>query len=322
MTDPEVAGVVEQVRRLVETRYVFPEVAAAVSRRLAEGLAERRYPVELRGLATAVTADLQHGNGDQHLRLVYHQEPLADRAPGDDTEEYAAMARWAAGTSGGVATVARREPNLGFLALDPVLFPTAVAGEHVTAAMTLLADTSALVVDLRRCLGGEPTMVAFLVSYLWDHEPVELTGLRGRDGHTRQSWTLPYVPGRRFGKSRPVYVLTSATTFSGGEALAFDLQQLGRATVVGETTRGGANPREGFRVHPHVELTVSVAAAVHPVTGANWEGTGVVPNVATSAADAEATAHRLAVDRLAAGDGSSQVEQRPGEREAEAATDV
>ncbi|MGI8691709.1 MAG: S41 family peptidase [Geodermatophilaceae bacterium] len=47
-----------------------------------------------------------------------------------------------------------------------------------------------------------------------------------------------------------MYVLTSGATFSGGEALAYDLQQLGRATVVGERTRGGAHPRRGFRVQP------------------------------------------------------------------------
>src|SRR5580700_10014358 len=119
-------------------------------------------------------------------------------------------------------------------------------------------------------------MTAFLISYLWDHEPAQLTGLReGQDNQLTQAWTLPYVPGGRFGKDKPVYVLTSATTFSGGEQLSYDLQQLGRATIVGERTRGGANAREGFPVHPHLEATISVAESVSPITGSNWEGTGV-----------------------------------------------
>jgi C-terminal processing protease CtpA/Prc len=81
-------------------------------------------------------------------------------------------------------------------------------------------------------------------------------------------------------------VLTGATTFSGGEQLSYDLQQLGRATIIGERTRGGANAREGFRVHPHLEATISVAEAVHPKTGTNWEGTGVTPDIQATAAQA------------------------------------
>jgi hypothetical protein len=105
MDEPELTRVVGQVGALVEAHYVFPDVAAAVSRVLADGLAEGRYPAEARSLATAVTADLQSVNGDKHLRLLYHEQALPERAPGDDTEEYAAMARWAGLTCGGVACV-------------------------------------------------------------------------------------------------------------------------------------------------------------------------------------------------------------------------
>jgi C-terminal processing protease CtpA/Prc len=115
--------------------------------------------------------------------------------------------------------------------------------------MILLAGTDALIIDLRHCLGGEPAMTAFIISYLWDHEPAQLSGLRERS-QLKQAWTLPYVPGGRFGKAKPVYVLTSAATFSGGEQLSYDLQHLGRAIVIGERTRGGAHAREGFTVHP------------------------------------------------------------------------
>ena len=94
------------------------------------------------------------------------------------------------------------------------------------------------------------------------------------------------MPGPRFGKVKPVYVLTGPATFSGAEQLAYDLQQLGRARVIGERTRGGANAREAFVVHPHLEATISVAAAVSPVTGTNWEGTGVTPDVEVSADEA------------------------------------
>ena len=206
------------------------------------------------------------------------------------------MARWADQTCGGVACVRRLAGNVGYLDLQPVLFPAVICGEIITAAMSLLAATDALIIDLRHCLGGEPGMATFLISYLWDHEPVQLTGLREReDNQLKQAWTLPYVPGRRFGKAKPVYVLTSATTFSGGEQLSYDLQQLGRATIIGERTRGGAHAREGFRVHPHLEATISVAEAVNPKTGGNWEGTGVTPDIQTTAGQARDTAYELAL---------------------------
>lgn len=129
-----------------------------------------------------------------------------------------------------------------------------------------------------------------MCSYLFD-EPTQLITISGRDGgRTFQSWMLPYVPGSRFGGVKPIWVLTSSSTFSGGEELAYDLQQHGRATIVGERTRGGAHPRTGFRIHPHLEVTVPTGRPIHPVSGTNWEGTGVVPDVEVPAAEAQTAA--------------------------------
>jgi hypothetical protein len=309
MDETELVRIVGQVGKLVEEHYIFPEVATAVSGVLATGLAEGRYPADARALATAVTADLQSVNGDKHLRLLYHDEVLQERTPGDDAEEYAALAGWADQTCGGVASVQRLAGNVGYLELRPILFPAVICGELITAAMSVLAATDALLIDLRHCLGGEPGMAVFLASFLWDHEPVQLTGLRDRkDNLLKQAWTLPYVPGRRFGKTKPVYVLTSASTFSGGEQLSYDLQQLGRATIVGERTRGGAHAREGFVVHPHLEATISVAESVNPITGGNWEGTGVAPDIETTADQARDTAYERALQDVIAAYGAAAAE--------------
>jgi hypothetical protein len=311
MAETELADVVDQVRALVEEHYVFPEVAAKVAEVLAAGLARQRYPADLPALAAAVTADLQSVNGDKHLRLLYHDEAIPPRTPGDDAEEYAAMARWADQTCGGVACVQRLAGNVGYLDLRPVLFPAVLAAEVITSAMSLLAIADALIIDLRNCLGGEPSMPPFIVSYLWGRDPVQLSGLRERkDNLLRQAWTLPYVPGRCFGKDKPVYVLTSAATFSGAEQLSYDLQQLGRATIVGEPTRGGAHAREGFRIHPHLEATISVAVAVDPRTGGNWEGTGVTPDIKTTADRARDTAYERALRDVVTADGTAAAEAR------------
>jgi len=311
MSQADVPRIVADVRALIEAHYLDPATAAGAARVLADGLSAGRYPAEAAALATAITADLQSVTGDQHLRLLYHAEPLARRTPGDDAEEWAAMARWAAQTCGGVACAQRLAGHVGYLDVQPVLFPAALSGEAVAAAMTLLAGTGALLIDLRQCRGGEPAMVTFLASYLHGHQPVQLSGLReGHHGRLTQALTLPYVPGQRFGPNKPVYVLTSSATFSGGEQLAFDLQQLGRAKIVGERTRGGAHAREGFTVHPHLEVTISTAAAVSPRDGSNWEGTGVSPDIPTAAADAQDTAYRLALQQVIAADGPAADEAR------------
>jgi peptidase S41-like protein len=285
------AGVIDLLRR----HYVFPDVARELAAKLADG----RYPDlgDLPGLAAAVTADLQSVNGDKHLRLLYHADALP-AGHGEDDVEMEQLRRWADSCCGGVARAERLPGNVSHLDLRPLLFPTPVAGDLVAAAATLLATTDALLVDLRGCLGGEPGMVAMIMSYLVD-EQLELTGTYERDSdRVRQLWTLPYVPGRRFGGAKPVFALTSATTFSGGEALAWDLRHRRKAVVVGETTRGGAHPRRGFRVHDHLEATIPVARAVDPQTGDNWEGTGVAPDVAVAAAEARDTAYRMALQQL------------------------
>ncbi|MEV4415858.1 S41 family peptidase [Catellatospora sp. NPDC049609] len=307
MQKSEPAILIDRLRDLVEQHYVFPDAAADISRRLAG--AAGGYPADPAALAAAVTADLQAVNGDLHLRLLHHEQPLPERAEQDEAAEYAAMADWAERTCGGVAGARRLPGDVGLLDIRPLIFPAVLVGDVYAAAMTLLAPTRALIVDLRGCLGGEPSAVALLMSYLWDHEPVQLTGTFERaTGQVRQAWTLAHVPGRRYGRTKPLYVLTGPATFSGGEALAYDVQQSGRGTVVGGRTRGGAHPREAFRLHPHLEATIPVARAVHPVTGTNWEGTGVTPDVAVPADEALPTAYRAALARVAAGDGPSAAE--------------
>jgi hypothetical protein len=277
------AEVVARLLALIDEHYVFPDVGAAISALLSEQLADGAYMgLDAESLAAAVTADLQHANGDRHLRLVFHAEAMLD--DDDDARDDAEMAARAAESAGGVAGVERLDDGIGLVALAPILFPPSVAAEAVGAAFSSLSDADALVLDLRECRGGDPEMVAFACTYLFDAEAVHLNDIVERGGRDiRQFWTLPYVPGARFGLTKPVYVLTSGRTFSGGEELAYDLQQLGRAVLIGETTRGGAHPRRGFQLTPHLEATVPVARSVNPHSGLNWEGTGVAPDVAVPA---------------------------------------
>ena len=171
----------------------------------------------------------------------------------------------------------------------------------VVAAMNFLAHTDALIFDLRENHGGNPSMVDFMVSYLF-REPTHINDLTNRhDNETHQYWTLPWVPGPRFA-DQPVYVLTSHETFSGGEEFTFDLKTQKRATIVGETTGGGAHPVRGLPAGDHFTIGVPFGRPINPVTKGDWEGKGVEPDVKVSAADALTTAEKLAADKLATKD--------------------
>jgi hypothetical protein len=294
----DVTAVVESTAALVAEHYVFPELAeelaALLRRRGAEGAYGTDSPQEL---AEAVTADLRSVNGDLHLGLKFHAEPVP-AAKGEAT--LAAMRRKFDASLGGVPRVELLDGGVALLEIAPAVFPLDWAAQPLAAALTLVAPARALVLDLRGNRGGDPDTVAFICGYLLDGR-THLNTMLSRQGEiAEQSWTPPHVPGARFGGTKPLYVLTSGETFSGGEELAYDLQQLGRAQIVGEATGGGAHPREGWTVHPHLEASIPVARGVNPVSGTNWEGVGVRPDVPCDAADAVERAHALAVERLAA----------------------
>lgn len=296
----EIRAVLGRLGALVGEHYVFPEVGAEVAGRLAAAVADGRYD-ELRSpeqLAERVTADLQLGNNDKHLRLIFRRDGLPDET--DPAAEEAHWRRRAALDAGGMARVERLDGNIGLLEIRPLLYPPEHAAAAVTAALSLLASTDALLLDLRRCLGGSPDQVAFVCSYLLDSdEPIHLQDLvTPADGTTRQFWTAPYVPGPRFGKAKPIWVLTSPATFSGGEELAYNLQQFGRATIVGERTGGGAHPRRGFKLHENLEASVPVARSVNQVSKTNWEGIGVAPDLEVPAEQAFDEAYRRAAEHV------------------------
>jgi C-terminal processing protease CtpA/Prc len=203
-----------------------------------------------------------------------------------------------------VHKIERLAGNVGYLDVR-VLHAASVAGETVVAAMNFLSNASALIIDLRQCLGGEPNTVALAISYLYNSEPVHLNSLYlRREDSTQQFWTAAYVPGKRLAGT-PVYVLTSSSTFSGGEEFAYDLKSRKRATLVGETTRGGAHPGTPYRLNAHFEIFIPNGRAINPITGADWEGTGVRPDIAVPAEQAFTVAYRMALEAIITSLGNS-----------------
>lgn len=274
----------------VRDHYVFPDVGARVADLLVERLATYAE-LTASELAETVTNDMQSLHGDPHLRLLYSGVVLPDE------QQVRRLAGEAAAGRHGIAKVELLPGNVGLLDIRRLYRPDESAAA-VIAAMNLVADTDVLIIDLRRNTGGDPAMVALLCGYLFD-EPIHLNDIDDRLlGVVRQYWTPAVVPGPKFGGTKPIYVLTSADTFSGAEEFSYDLQQLGRATLVGETTKGGAHPSTRWRLADHLMSSVPTARAVNPVSGTNWEGTGVHPTIEVAADLALDTAYRLALAHI------------------------
>jgi C-terminal processing protease CtpA/Prc len=181
--------------------------------------------------------------------------------------------------------------NVGYLKFNMFANPE-ICGATATTAMAFLQNVAALIVDMRDNGGGDPAMVAHVSTYLFA-DRTHLNDLWTRStGETKEYWTLPELPGKRLA-AQPVYVLTSSRTFSGGEEFTYNLKSLGRATIVGETTGGGAHPVRGERIDDRFTIAVPFARAINPITQTNWEGTGVAPDIAVPAADALEKAKEL-----------------------------
>ncbi|MCX5196026.1 S41 family peptidase [Streptomyces sp. NBC_00249] len=289
--------VIDLALQRITAGYVFPEKTAAIETAIRGRLAEGAY-AGLSGpeLCETVTADLQEVCPDKHLRLLWTDEPQS-LEPVDDDGGAAAFLALLKAHNHGVRRVEHLEGGVGLIELNRIT--TAAEGASaIGAAMTLVAHSSALVLDLRGCLGGSPEGAAMWCSYFFADDQVHLNDIydRGSDS-TRQFWTTAHLPAPRYG-DRPVHVLTSAITFSGGEDVAYTLQAQGRAVVVGETTRGGAHPTARHAVSEHVLVTVPTARAINTVTGTNWEGVGVVPDIQVPAEQALEEALKATTRRL------------------------
>jgi C-terminal processing protease CtpA/Prc len=297
----------------MKEHYVFPEVADEIERSVRERQRRKEYD-SITGaaeLAKVLTAQLREVSRDKHVSVNYSYKPVPIRKENAEptAEERQGLRNYGEDINYGFERVERLAGNIGYIRLN-LFFPTEYGGETAVAAMRFVADTEALIIDLRGNDGGHPNAIALLASYFFSHEPVQLSGLFQRRTNTiRQYWTMPYVPGERY-IGKEVYILTSKRTFSGGEAFAYDLKNLKRATVVGETTEGAANPRDVYRINEHFWIGVPAARPVSPITQTNWEGVGVKPDVDVSAGLALKTAHLAALKKLLEASAGSTDENR------------
>ena len=283
--------------------YVFPEKVPAIAKALRAALASGKYDALTAPdtFIAAVNDDIEKVANDRHLHLIWSADPLPPMPdPGKiDPAMKKMMGERMARVNYGIRKVENLDGNIGYLKIDG--FPPAeMAGDTFAAAMGVLRHSDAMIIDLRDNGGGDPQMVALAMSYLVPPATLINTFHKRDQAVNDQIWSLPFVPGGRWSTDKPVYILTSKHTASGGEEMAYDVQQLKRGTLIGEPTWGGANPGTFEPIDDHFAIFVPFGMAVNPISKSNWEGTGVKPDVPVAAADALETAKHLALEKLAA----------------------
>jgi hypothetical protein len=299
-------AIVDEVSSLLNKNYIFAETAKKIEDLIRGRLKNGDYDkmTDAQAFAETLSRDLLSVSKDRHMGIAYRPAMAAEirrQQSRNEDEAKAARARELAAAKRdnfGFRKVERLEGNIGYL--DFRVFASAGdAGGTAIAALNLLAYCDAIIIDLRQNGGGDPSQIQLISSYFFP-ESAHLNDLYYRAADkTENYWTLPYVPG-----PKPVhadlYILTSADTFSGAEEFSYNMKNLKRATLIGETTGGGAHPTDAMIVQEKFILRVPIARAINPITKTNWEGTGVTPDIQIPAAQAFDRAYEMALEKLAA----------------------
>lgn len=301
LTTEEMSVSIDSINSVLQRNYVFPDVADKMGQSLKVNLKKGKYNslVNATEFARQLTKDLQSVSNDKHLSVNYNPQVIAaEKNAVTDDERAKQENQWIMElkrSNFGFQEIKILEGNIGYLDLREFADPK-YAGETATAAMNFLSNADALIVDLRQNGGGSPSMIQLISSYFFSPEPVHLNNFYFRPtNENTQTWTLPYVPGTR----RPdidLYILTSSYTFSAAEEFCYNLKNLKRATIIGETTGGGAHPTGSVIATDKFFVRVPKGRAINPITHTNWEGTGVTPHIQVTSEKALATAHAKALE--------------------------
>jgi len=294
------SAVIDALLKQLNEAYVFPETAKKMETDIRSRQKNNEYETvtSSRAFAEKLTADLQSVSHDKHLRVRFSPEPIPvqPQSDGPSADQCAEEAKYVKFMNAGFERIERMGGNVGYIKFNGFVDPQ-FGADTVTSAMNFVANADFLIFDLRDNGGGDPAMVRLICSYLFGDKPVHLNDLYWRKGDkTEEFWTTPTVAGNKF-LDKDVYVLTSNRTFSGAEEFSYNLKNLKRATIIGETTGGGAHPGGVERLNEHFGAFIPSGRAISPITKTNWEGTGVEPDIKVPRDQALKTAYLLALNK-------------------------
>ncbi len=298
--------VVEKVSALLMKNYISAEVAEKIARQLQVNIKSGKYDKfnDPKEFAQAINTDLAEIGKDRHFYFAFDPQTY-DKLTGKKVEAASGNAeddlRKERYQNFGLRKVERLTGNIGYLELlSNSSYAGSEAGDAIVGAMNFIANTDAVIIDVRKNPGGSGQINQLIGSYFF--EPGEdkwLISNRNRSrGTFKQEWTLPYVPGKRMPKT-DLYILIGPDTGSAAEGLAYTLQTLKRAVVVGEPSYGGANSGDLVAVEVGFVFFLPTGQTVSPITNSNWDGTGVQPDVRVKPELALLKAQALILSKIA-----------------------
>lgn len=305
MSVHEQKEIVNTVCSFLENNYVFPDIGEKTGKKVLENYENGKYLqyASAREFARELSADLEELSQDKHLKVVYDPDWVTGlKEQGTEGDAYLTkeMIEEERRKNFGFKEIRILDGNIGYVDLRMFYHPK-YGGETAVAAMSFVSSCDALIIDVRNNGGGWGYMVAFLCSYFFDNEdPIQFSSAYSRpEDKTYQSWSLPYLPGKIM-SDIPLYILTSKSTFSAAEEFCYNLKHADRATIIGETTRGGAHPIDVKVLSDALVLIMPEWRSIHPKTNTDWEGIGVQPDIEVAAEEALYVAHVQALETLLA----------------------
>jgi len=295
------AEIIDSVSAALNEVYVFPDVAKKMEKQLRKNFKDKKYSKikNAREFGDVLTKDLREISHDGHLGVAAMTPEILARYSQDELTPEARQAELDRMKYNNYSFVKaeRLNGNVGYLKLNG-FEEAAYGGATAVAALNFLNHVDALIIDLRENGGGNPSMIQLITSYFLD-QSVHLNSfyIRKKDS-IHQFWTQEHVQGEKM-TDVDLYVLTSDYTFSGAEEFTYNLKNLERATIIGETTGGGAHPVNA-RIFPNLlfGMRLPFGRAINPISGTNWEGTGVKPHIEVPADQALDVAYKEALNKL------------------------
>lgn len=292
-------GVIQQMRAGYAVEAMGEKMAQAIEKKRDAGGYNKVTRVI--DLAAELTADLKAVSQDKHLKVIYRgaaMRPMGPPPPPKPGEKVADVIAGNPVRSNFEYHEARWLPgNVGYLKVSSFAAPAALSETARSSAMAFLGNTEALIIDLRDNQGGAADNPLRLMSYFFEKPTLVGTTHWRASGRVDEVWTQD-LGGFAYGETKPVYILINKVTFSSGESMAYNMQGLGRAKTVGETSAGGAHPTLMSFVDEQFAILLPSAYGLNAKTKANWERVGVKPDIAAPAAKALDAAYAAALKDL------------------------
>jgi hypothetical protein len=276
---------------------VYPEKALQMDSLLKTRLANKAYAADslLPDFTQSLTRDLRDFSRDLHIsiRPIPARRFYATENKGISEEQIYARSL----ENYGWKSTEWLPGAVGYIKVDR-FDDTAYAGDVAEAALSFAANCQAIIVDLRDNKGGQENMQQFIASHFFDR-PTQLSGLYWTYlDSLAEAWTRADIGGPSLA-NKDLYILISHQTASGAEAFAYNMKYAKKAIIVGDTSAGAAHWSDWYEFpNLNVVALVPVARPINPVTKSNWEGTGVIPDIAIEAAKAKDRAYLEAIQTL------------------------